>query len=92
MSKKQNSFSEFDYIILKYFFFYNKAGEKILSNINLEIKKGELISIVGTSGSGKSTLIDIILGFLVQVGKVYRQKVSIIIFLLATSMCIHSSK
>lgn len=33
---------------------------KVLSNINLEIKKGDLIAIVGPSGSGKSTLMNII--------------------------------
>lgn len=35
-----------------------------LENINLEIKKGETIGIIGASGSGKSTLIDLILGLL----------------------------
>lgn len=34
----------------------------ILKNINLKIKKGETIGIIGESGSGKSTLIDLILG------------------------------
>lgn len=33
-----------------------------LQNINLEIKKGEFIGIVGLSGSGKTTLIDILSG------------------------------
>ena len=37
--------------------------KKILSNINLEIKKSNIIAIVGESGLGKTTLIDIILGF-----------------------------
>ena len=35
----------------------------ILSNISLEIKKSNIIAIVGESGLGKTTLIDIILGF-----------------------------
>ena len=31
-----------------------------LENINLEIEKGEFISIVGASGSGKTTLMNIL--------------------------------
>ena len=34
----------------------------ILKDINLKIKKGQTIGIIGESGSGKSTLIDLILG------------------------------
>lgn len=33
------------------------GNQNILENINLEVKKGEIISIIGPSGSGKSTLI-----------------------------------
>ncbi|QCD45345.1 ABC transporter ATP-binding protein [Campylobacter mucosalis] len=36
-----------------------------LKNINLSIKKGSKIAIVGPSGSGKSTMIDIIMGLIV---------------------------
>ena len=35
-------------------------GEKVLSNINLIVKKGQTIALVGPSGSGKSTLADLI--------------------------------
>ena len=31
-----------------------------LSNVNLEIKKGEFVSVMGPSGSGKSTLLNVI--------------------------------
>lgn len=43
-------------------FQYNKK-RKILQDINFEIKKGEMVSIVGTNGAGKSTLAKVICGF-----------------------------
>jgi subfamily B ATP-binding cassette protein MsbA len=40
-------------------------GEKeILKNINLEIKKGQTVALVGPSGGGKSTLVDLIPRFM----------------------------
>ena len=45
-------------------FSYPNSDKIILDNINLEIKKGEIIGIFGESGSGKTTLINIILGLL----------------------------
>ena len=44
--------------------FYNTyAGENtVLKNINMDIEKGDFISIIGSNGSGKSTLLNIISG------------------------------
>ncbi|KYG77740.1 antibiotic ABC transporter ATP-binding protein [Roseivirga spongicola] len=39
-------------------FTYEK--EPVLQNINLEVKKGETVALVGSSGAGKSTLADLI--------------------------------
>ncbi|CAA6800186.1 MAG: Lipid A export ATP-binding/permease protein MsbA [uncultured Campylobacterales bacterium] len=41
---------------------FSYGDTKILDDINLEVKKGEKIAIVGASGSGKSTVINVILG------------------------------
>lgn len=39
---------------------YDKGSTKALNSINLEIKKGSSVSIMGPSGSGKSTLLNLI--------------------------------
>ncbi|SDM54203.1 ABC transporter ATP-binding protein [Bacillus sp. OK048] len=41
-------------------FTYNESEEMILKNINLNVKKGETIALVGMSGGGKSTLVTLI--------------------------------
>ena len=45
-------------------FNYPLSSEKILDNINLEIKRNEITAIVGRSGCGKSTLVDVISGLI----------------------------
>lgn len=50
---------------------YQHGEKNILSDINLTIKKGEAIGIIGESGAGKSTLSDILLGlYIPQSGSV----------------------
>ncbi len=46
-------------------FRYRDELRDILQNVNLTIKKGEAIALIGASGEGKSTLVDILLGLLV---------------------------
>ncbi len=43
---------------------YPNTQKNVVNNINLEIKKGQSVGIIGPSGSGKSTFVDILLGLL----------------------------
>ena len=45
-------------------FKYNENEDIVLKSVNLTIKKGEKIGIIGPSGSGKSTLINLIVGLI----------------------------
>ena len=45
--------------------FMHENTEKLaINNLNFNIKKGDIVGIIGTSGSGKTTLADIIIGLL----------------------------
>jgi ABC-type bacteriocin/lantibiotic exporter with double-glycine peptidase domain len=44
-------------------FRYREDGPLILDNINLKIRPGEYVAIVGKTGCGKSTLLRLLLGF-----------------------------
>ena len=44
-------------------FFGYKSYQAVLENINLSVKSGEMIGLVGHSGSGKSTIINLLLRF-----------------------------
>lgn len=53
-------------------FKYQGSHEETLSNINLTIKKGEIIGIMGETGSGKSTFVDLFMGLLIPTkGEIY---------------------
>ncbi|SFU02340.1 taurine transport system ATP-binding protein [Pseudovibrio denitrificans] len=49
-----------------------------LNNVNLNVKDGEIISVLGPSGCGKTTLLNIIAGFLRPTsGKIVRENVDV---------------
>jgi ABC-type multidrug transport system fused ATPase/permease subunit len=45
-------------------FTYKDSKKASLSKVNLMIKKGESVGVIGETGAGKSTLVDIIIGLL----------------------------
>lgn len=51
-----------DVILEEVCFTYPKSEKATLKNINLTVRPGEMIAIVGSSGAGKTTLADVILG------------------------------
>ena len=44
-------------------FRYSESMPPVLENLNIEIRRGEYVGIVGTTGSGKSTIFRLLLGF-----------------------------
>jgi subfamily B ATP-binding cassette protein MsbA len=41
-------------------FSYDGSSDSILNNVNLEIRRGDVVAVVGESGAGKSTMADLI--------------------------------
>ena len=44
--------------------FKSFSGQAVLSGINLQVKKGEIIALLGESGTGKSVLLKHMMGLL----------------------------
>lgn len=51
-------------IDLQHVYFAYEHGQYLLEDVNMTIRDGDYISVVGENGSGKSTLIKLILGLL----------------------------
>ena len=50
---------EFDHVN----FAYSERGALALNDINLKIRRGQSVGLIGESGAGKTTLVDMLLGF-----------------------------
>lgn len=72
--EKEDSIESSELIFENVTFGYSEQ-QHILQNINLKIKEGEKIAIIGGNGEGKTTLIHLILGIVLPVsGKIYMGK------------------
>jgi len=46
------------------------GGVNALDNVNIEVRQGELVGLIGTNGAGKSTLMNAIGGFVASSGRI----------------------
>ena len=63
-SKNEKSLNFSNIIELKEISFSYNDNKEVLQNIDLKIKKGQMIGIIGKTGTGKSTLVNILIGLL----------------------------
>lgn len=61
-ASKSKTFLEFKNKIIfdNVSFYYERNHLEILSNVNFEVNRGEVVALVGPSGAGKTTLVDLI--------------------------------
>lgn len=45
-------------------YYYPGSIQPVLKDVNIKIKSGQVLGVIGTTGSGKSTLIDLIMGLI----------------------------
>jgi ABC-type multidrug transport system fused ATPase/permease subunit len=58
--------------------FSYKNKNRIIHNLNIEIKKNSITSIIGKSGSGKSTIMDLLTGLLeISDGKIFIDQINL---------------
>ena len=53
-----------DIVLENICFTYPEMDEPVLKDVNIRIRKGQSVGIVGVTGAGKTTLVDLILGLL----------------------------
>jgi len=59
-------------------FRYDPEGEDVISDLNLTIRKGEKLAIVGENGAGKTTLVELMTGMYTPTsGKIYYNDIPI---------------
>lgn len=61
--KEQIDLKDYREIELSHVYFSYEANKEILKDINIKIRKGEKIALVGKNGAGKSTIANIIQGY-----------------------------
>lgn len=59
---------DIDCIEFKNMSFSYKEGQQLIENLNLTIKKGQKVAIVGPTGAGKTTLINLLMRFYDPIG------------------------